>query len=213
MTLPRCRATAPRVRWRDACGCREAEGPAVVAVRGDGVYDISALAPTMRDLCEASDPAAIVRTGKGQRVGTLGDILANTPEDRRDPSKPWLLAPIDLQAIKAAGVTFPRSMLERVIEEQARGSPEKAEAIRKSVAGPARRRPRQAGARQRAGRRAQARADRAGRLVAVPGGRHRPGRRDLHQGAAHGGGRPRHGGRACIRSPPGTIPSPRWCWW
>ena len=49
------------------------------------------------------------------------------------PSKPWLLAPIDLQAIKAAGVTFPLSMLERVIEEQARGSPEKAEAIRRSV--------------------------------------------------------------------------------
>ena len=48
-------------------------------------------------------------------------------------SKPWLLAPIDLQAIKAAGVTFPLSMLERVIEEQARGAPEKAEAIRASV--------------------------------------------------------------------------------
>ena len=48
--------------------------------------------------------------------------------------KPWLLAPSDLQAIKAAGVTFPLSMLERVIEEQARGSPEKAAAIRTSVA-------------------------------------------------------------------------------
>ena len=98
------------------------EGPAVVAVRADGVYDISAVAPTMRDLCEASDPAAIVRTGKGQRVGTFGDILANTPADRRDPRKPWLLAPIDLQAIKAAGVTFVVSMLERVIEERARGN-------------------------------------------------------------------------------------------
>jgi fumarylacetoacetate (FAA) hydrolase family protein len=111
----------------------QADGPAVVAVRGDGVYDISALASTMRDLCESADPAAIVRTGKGERIGTLADILANTPEDRRDRSKPWLLTPIDLQAIKAAGVTFPRSMLERVIEEQARGAPEKAEAIRKSV--------------------------------------------------------------------------------
>ena len=49
------------------------------------------------------------------------------------PSKPWLMAPVDLQAIKAAGVTFPLSMLERVIEEQARGAPEKAEAIRRSV--------------------------------------------------------------------------------
>ncbi len=52
----------------------------------------------------------------------------------RDAKKPWLLAPIDLQAIKAAGVTFARSMVERVIEEQAKGAPEKAEAIRASVA-------------------------------------------------------------------------------
>ena len=110
------------------------EGPAVAAIRSDGVYDISALAPTVRDLCEMPDPAAIVRGGKGQRIGALGDILANTPEEQRRPAKPWLLAPIDLQAIKAAGVTFPLSMLERVIEEQARGAPEKAEAIRASIA-------------------------------------------------------------------------------
>jgi fumarylacetoacetate (FAA) hydrolase family protein len=113
----------------------EAGGPAIAAVRADGVYDISPLAPTMRDLCEGPDPAAIVRAGKGERIGALADILANTPESRRDANKPWLLTPIDLQAIKAAGVTFPLSMLERVIEEQARGSPEKADAIRKSIAG------------------------------------------------------------------------------
>src|SRR5262249_49725030 len=112
----------------------QAEGPAVAAIRSDGVYDISALAPTVRDLCEMPNPAASVRSGKGDRIGPVGEILANTPEDQRRPDKPWLLAPIDLQAIKAAGVTFPRSMLERVIEEQARGAPEKAEAIRASVA-------------------------------------------------------------------------------
>jgi fumarylacetoacetate (FAA) hydrolase family protein len=130
-------ATLPRDGTAGALAGRvwlpQADGPAVVAVRPDGIYDISALAPTMRDLCEAVDPVAIVRAGKGERIGTLADILANTPEDRRDRGKPWLLTPIDLQAIKAAGVTFPRSMLERVIEEQARGAPEKAEAIRKSV--------------------------------------------------------------------------------
>jgi fumarylacetoacetate (FAA) hydrolase family protein len=109
------------------------EGPAVVAVRGEGVYDISRSATTMRDLCEADDPGAIVRGAKGERIGTLAEILANTPEQGRDRGRPWLLAPNDLQAIKAAGVTFPLSMLERVIEEQARGAPEKAEAIRKSV--------------------------------------------------------------------------------
>src|SRR5215470_4392041 len=112
----------------------QAEGPAVAAIRSDGAYDISALSPTVRDLCEMPDPAAIVRGARGERIGTLGEILANTPEDQRTPGKPWLLAPVDLQAIKAAGVTFPLSMLERVIEEQARGAPEKAEAIRASIA-------------------------------------------------------------------------------
>jgi len=109
-------------------------GPAVVAVRAEGVYDISRLAATMRDLCEASEPARIVHEGKGERIGSLQEVLGNTSPSRRDALMPWLLAPIDLQAIKAAGVTFPRSMLERVIEEQARGAPEKAQAIRNSVA-------------------------------------------------------------------------------
>src|SRR2546423_8341971 len=131
-------ATLPRDGTAGALAGRvwlpQAGGPAVVSIRADGVYDISTLAPTMRDLCEASDPATIVRTGKGPRIGALADILANTPEAGRDPKHPWLLAPIDLQAIKAAGVTFPLSMLERVIEEQARGSPAKADAIRKSIA-------------------------------------------------------------------------------
>jgi len=120
-------ALAGRV-WRP-----DLAGPSVVAIRSDGVYDISRLAPTMRDLCEAADPVAIVRSGEGERIGALADILANTPEALRDSAKPWLLAPVDLQAIKAAGVTFARSMLERVIEEQAKGAPEKAEAIRAKV--------------------------------------------------------------------------------
>ena len=112
----------------------EVAGPAVVGVRGKDLYDISRSAPTMRDLCEAPDPAAIVRGAEGKRIGSLADILANTPEATRDGTKPWLLAPNDLQAIKAAGVTFPLSMMERVIEEQARGAPEKAAAIRQSIA-------------------------------------------------------------------------------
>ncbi len=88
----------------------------------------------MRNLAEREDAAAIVRSAPGEALGKLEVILANTPEAMRDAKKPWLLAPIDLQAIKAAGVTFARSMVERVIEEQAKGAPEKAEAIRASVA-------------------------------------------------------------------------------
>ncbi|MEQ1611336.1 MAG: fumarylacetoacetate hydrolase family protein [Hyphomicrobiaceae bacterium] len=120
-------ALAGRV-WRP-----DVQGPAVVAIRAGGTIDISTAAATMRDLCETADPAAIVRTAPGENLGSLADILANTPEALRDPKKPWLLTPIDLQAVKAAGVTFPRSMLERVIEEQAKGSPEKAHAIRATV--------------------------------------------------------------------------------
>ena len=111
----------------------ELGGPAVVAVRGGEAFDISAAAATMRDLCETADATKLVREAKGCSLGSLDAILANTPEAARDPKKPWLLAPIDLQAIKAAGVTFARSMLERVIEEQAKGAPEKASAIRGQV--------------------------------------------------------------------------------
>ncbi|HEV3396459.1 MAG TPA: fumarylacetoacetate hydrolase family protein [Xanthobacteraceae bacterium] len=113
----------------------DADGPAVVAVRADGLYDVSRAFPTLRDLAEARDPAAAVAAVAGERIGALADVLANTPEDGRDPGKPWLLAPVDLQAIKAAGVTFAQSLLERVIEEQARGAPEKAAAVRAEVEG------------------------------------------------------------------------------
>jgi len=111
----------------------QAQGPAVAAVRDDGVFDVSARFPTVSALCEENDPASALRGAKGERVGDLDGILANTPPDHRDPGKPWLLAPVDLQVLKAAGVTFAISMLERVIEERARGNPASAEAIRKEV--------------------------------------------------------------------------------
>ena len=111
----------------------EVGGPAVVAVRLDGVFDLSRRFPTMRDLCETDDPARALRAASGEPIGPLEPILLNTPPDVRDASKPWLLAPIDLQAVKAAGVTFAVSMLERVIEERARGNPDAAAAIRGEV--------------------------------------------------------------------------------
>ncbi len=131
-TLPKdgfAGALAGRV-WRP-----DLAGPSVVAIRANGVFDISEHCPTMRDLCEADDPAAIVRDAIGEPLGALLSILANTPEAGRDPARPWLLAPPDLQAIKAAGVTFPVSMLERVIEEKARGSADAAAAIRGEIVG------------------------------------------------------------------------------
>jgi fumarylacetoacetate (FAA) hydrolase family protein len=111
----------------------EVNGPAVVAIRDEGVVDITRSFPTVRDLCETDDPAGSLRGAQGERIGGLDDVLANTPADGRDPAKPWLLAPIDLQAVKAAGVTFAVSMLERVIEERARGNADAAAAIRAEV--------------------------------------------------------------------------------
>ncbi|QPF86703.1 fumarylacetoacetate hydrolase family protein [Bradyrhizobium genosp. L] len=111
----------------------QAGGPAVVAVRNDGVFDVTARFPTVSALCEEADPAAALRATRGERIGDLAGILANTPPDSRDASKPHLLAPVDLQVLKAAGVTFAISMLERVIEERARGNPSSAEAIRAEV--------------------------------------------------------------------------------
>ena len=122
------RATLAGRVWRP-----DAAGPSVIVLRDGAAIDISRAFPTMRDLCEAPDPATAIRTATGENLGPIDAILANTPPDQRDPTKPWLLTPVDLQALKAAGVTFAISMLERVIEERARGDLNAAAAIRAEV--------------------------------------------------------------------------------
>lgn len=108
-------------------------GPCLVAVRGDRLVEISRHFPTARDLCEQPDPAGALRDADGPDIGALADIHANTDPAVRDSARPWLLSPIDLQAVKAAGVTFATSLLERVIEEKARGDAAAAAAIRVQV--------------------------------------------------------------------------------
>ncbi|MEU9593140.1 fumarylacetoacetate hydrolase family protein [Streptomyces sp. NPDC048193] len=108
-------------------------GPSVVAVRDTGVYDVTAAFATVRDLCEAPDPAGRLRAADGERIAGLGELLANTPAGTRDTGRPWLLAPVDLQAVKAAGVTFVVSMLERVIEERVRGDASEAARTREGI--------------------------------------------------------------------------------
>jgi fumarylacetoacetate (FAA) hydrolase family protein len=120
-------ALAGRV-WRP-----ELAGPSVVKLKGDAVIDVTAAFPTMRDLCETADPATALRAASGENLGSLADLLANSSAATRNDGKPWLLAPVDLQAVKAAGVTFAVSMLERVIEEKARGNPAAAAAIRSEI--------------------------------------------------------------------------------
>jgi fumarylacetoacetate (FAA) hydrolase family protein len=95
---------------------------------------LSRVAATITDLLELDDPVGAIRAAASPpRLAALEDVLANSAPDTRDERKPWFLAPCDLAAIKAAGVTFVSSMLERVIEEQARGDPAKAESVRRAV--------------------------------------------------------------------------------
>lgn len=112
-------------------------GPFVVAVTPQEVLDLSALAATSSALLELPDAAAQVRAylaqGQAQSLAVTAQALANSDARALQADQPWFLAPCDLQAVKAAGVTFVASMLERVIEEQARGDASRAEAVRQAV--------------------------------------------------------------------------------
>lgn len=112
-------------------------GPTVVLLVHGVLHDASAVAATSSELLNLAEPAkalqAALAAGQLPRLCNLGDVLANSDECTRDKAQPWLLAPCDLQAIKASGVTFVASLLERVIEEQARGDAGRAEAIREEL--------------------------------------------------------------------------------
>jgi fumarylacetoacetate (FAA) hydrolase family protein len=108
-----------------------AKGPVLVTLREGRVIDITTkTAPTMRDLLELDDALAHVRATAGQDIGSLETLFAGKPGN---DSTLHLLAPNDLQSIKACGVTFARSMIERVIEERAAGNPDLALKIRERV--------------------------------------------------------------------------------
>jgi fumarylacetoacetate (FAA) hydrolase family protein len=104
------------------------DGPCIVVVRNDAVADISASFPTMTDLLESADPVAAARNATETRRWPLQEILANSLAET--DSMPRLLASVDLSVLKAAGVTFATSMLERLIEERTGGNPEQANALR-----------------------------------------------------------------------------------
>jgi fumarylacetoacetate (FAA) hydrolase family protein len=112
-----------------------AGGPALVRVHAGDVYDLSTLAATSSQLLNMDDPlGSIRRAGSLPRIASLSEVLSNSiPHARDEATTPWFLAPCDLQAIKASGVTFVASLLERVIEEQARGDAGKAEGLRQSI--------------------------------------------------------------------------------
>lgn len=106
-------------------------GPSLVEVCDGVVHDITTSgAPTMRDLLEQDDPARFARDHRGAVLGEVDDIAANSLNQPGDVGRMHFLAPCDLQAVKACGVTFAQSMVERVIEEKAKGDASQAEAIR-----------------------------------------------------------------------------------
>jgi fumarylacetoacetate (FAA) hydrolase family protein len=115
--------------WRPA----PVDGPCVVAVRDGMVFDItSAAIPTMADLLDSPDAAQLARTAPGVSLGSVNDLLESSLR-RSDGNVPVLLAPCDVQAIKACGVTFAVSLLERLIEERAGGDPAAANTLRATL--------------------------------------------------------------------------------
>jgi len=113
---------------------RAGVGPCVVTLRGGRVVDIThRAAPTLRDVLEQGDPAVYVAAAPGEDIGPLQPMLDASVEAAPDTTR--LLAPCDLQAVKACGVTFAGSMIERVIEERAGGDPARAAAVRTRIAG------------------------------------------------------------------------------
>jgi len=126
-TLPNCLPDDANAHFVGRVWRPDVDGPSVVTVADGEVFDISSSFATVRDLCETPDPATALAGAKREPIGHLEDILRNTIAPDRDEDLPRLLAPIDLQAVKACGVTFANSLVERVIEERAGGDPARAE--------------------------------------------------------------------------------------
>ena len=108
-------------------------GPSPVIIRGADVVDISDTFPTMSELFNTESIENKMDDLNGTKIGVIGSLLENSAWHSQDKKHPYLLAPVDLQAVKACGVTFAQSMLERVIEERAKGDPSAAQGIRNDI--------------------------------------------------------------------------------
>jgi fumarylacetoacetate (FAA) hydrolase family protein len=114
---------------------RDGGEPLLVTVAGESVFDITARFATVADVLNDASPSINVRPQRGvdPSIGTLSDFLPEAAGAALLPDRPHLLAPCDLQPVKASGVTFLVSVKERVIEEAARGDATKAGALRHKV--------------------------------------------------------------------------------
>ena len=108
-------------------------GPSPITIREGRIFDLSDEVTTVSELLNAESPTDLIKGNRGEDIGSLSEILSNTDYSQQKEELPYFLAPVDLQAIKACGVTFAQSMLERVIEERADGDPGAAERIREEI--------------------------------------------------------------------------------
>jgi fumarylacetoacetate (FAA) hydrolase family protein len=108
-------------------------GPSVIVVRNGQVFDLTAQVPTVADLLDRDDCVAFALNTAGEPLGPVGQLVQSSLDRFAADDAPRLCAPCDLQAIKACGVTFMVSLLERLIEEKAGGNAGKAQAIRASL--------------------------------------------------------------------------------
>lgn len=116
--------------WRE----EPAPGPCVIFVEDNIAYDITKHYPTVSSFFEQSGSwnwESIVN--KNECLGDANLIVSQSVIENSERASLRLLAPCDLQAIKACGVTFAVSLVERVIEEKAGGDPIIAESIRKEL--------------------------------------------------------------------------------
>ncbi len=109
----------------------EISGPSPVIIKEEGVFDLSSIAPTTSDLFNMDFDPKKIEISSLPRIGDYEELMQNSIDQATDKSH--FLSPFDIQAIKACGVTFMVSMLERVIEERAGGDASKADALRGKI--------------------------------------------------------------------------------
>lgn len=120
--------------WVPAGTCGPIAGPSPAVIREDGIFDLGQVEPTMAALLKNCSASRLRAETHGCRLGSVEEIVENSLECEKRAGRPHLLTPLDLQAVKACGVTFASSLIERVIEERAGGDPARAAEIRMFLA-------------------------------------------------------------------------------
>ena len=124
------RATLLGRIWRPAA----IPGPAVVLVEKGEVFDITGAQPLVAEILNSEDPTALLKALRTrEHIGPAPELLENSIVPHAAANAPFCLAPADLQSLKACGVTFVDSLLERVIEEHCDGNAARAAEARREI--------------------------------------------------------------------------------